>query len=62
MKLVVIFMRGICNWEIGLKEEKRRGEQIKKLPKPKKLKNGEMVKFLLKILLSQLNQSNYPNH
>lgn len=52
MKLVVIFMRGICNWEIGLKEEKRRGEQIKKLPKPKKLKNGEMVKFLLKILLS----------
>ena len=62
MKLVVIFMRGICNWEIGLKEEKRRGEQIKKLPKPKKLKNGEMVKFLLKILLSQLNQTNYPNH
>lgn len=62
MKLVVIFMWGICNWEIGLKEEKRRGEQIKKLPKPKKLKNGEMVKFLLKILLSQLNQSNYPNH
>lgn len=42
MKLVVIFMRGICNWEIGLKEEKRRGEQIKKLPKPKKLK---MVKW-----------------
>ena len=62
MKLVVIFVRGICNWEIGLKEEKRKGEQIKKLPKPKKLKNGEMVKSLLKILLSQLNQSNYPNH
>ena len=62
MKLGVIFMRGICNWEIGLKEEERRGEQIKKLPKPKKLKNGEMVKFLLKILLSQLNQTNYPNH